>query len=156
MGGIELYMIKELFDQFTDEMFNRVKVIGGTPSWKKYPRALSRRKWDIGICPLINDEFNRNKSHIKWMEYATFKIPAVASKVYPYYKKIQGVKTITDGKTGFLASNTNQWVKKLDKLIKSEELRDKIGQNAYDHIQKEWRIQDHIYKWEKVFDKILK
>lgn len=156
MGGIEIGMIKELFEGFNDEMLGRIKVIGGTPSWKKYPRALSRRKWDIGICPLLDDEFNRNKSHIKWMEYAAYKIPAVASKVYPYYKDIQGTKTISDGRTGYLASNHKEWVRKLSVLIESEELRDEIGQKAYEFINKEWDIKDHIYKWEKVFDKILK
>lgn len=156
MGGIETWAVRQLFEGFTDEDFERIKIIGGSTSWKKYPRLLSRRKWDIGICPLIDDEFNRNKSHIKWMEYATYRIPCVASKVYPYYKKIQGINTIKDGKNGFLAKNTKQWIKKLSRLIENEDLRIKIGNSARQSVDKDWQMKDQVYKWEKVFDKILK
>lgn len=156
MGGLEKEQVQQLFAGIDLNILNRIEVTGGTPSWKEYPKKLSKTKWDIGICPLIDDEFNRNKSHIKWMEYSTYKIPTVASMVYPYYKKIDGVDAIKDGKTGFLANDTKDWVEKLSKLIENKELREEIGNNAYNYIKDNLTIQDNIYKWEKVFDKILK
>ena len=33
---------------------------------------------DIGICPLIEDEFNRNKTPIKWIEFGITEVPLFA------------------------------------------------------------------------------
>lgn len=151
MGGIEVNQIRDLFGKFKDEDFKRVTIVGGTPSWAGYPYKLSKTKWDIGICPLIDDEFNRNKSHIKWMEYATYKIPSVASDVYPYREPINGVKVIEHGKTGFLAKTQKDWEKYLTKLIESRELREEIGNNAYEYIKKEWQMKDHYKQYEELF-----
>ncbi len=155
MGGIEINQVRDLFGKFPDEMFRRVSIVGGTPSWLNYPWKLSKTKWDIGICPLIDDEFNRNKSHIKWMEYAAYKIPSVASKVYPYYKDILGIKTIQQGKTGFLARTTDDWIKYLTLLIENKDLRKKIGENAYEDVKKNWQMKDHYQLYEDLFDKII-
>ncbi len=155
MGGIEINQVRDLFGKFPDEMFRRVSIIGGTPSWLNYPWKLSKTKWDIGICPLIDDEFNRNKSHIKWMEYAAYKIPSVASKVYPYYEDILGIKTIQHGKTGFLAKTTGDWVKYLELLIQDAGLRQKIGEEAYADVRDNWQMRDHYQLYEDLFDKII-
>ena len=154
MGGVEVTQVRELFGSFKDEDFKRVTLIGGTPSWVGYPFKLSKTRWDIGICPLIDDEFNRNKSHIKWMEYATYKIPSVASNVYPYKEPINGVKVIEHGKTGFLAKTEKDWEKYLTKLIEDTELRRKIGENAYEKIKKDWQMKDNYKQYEELFNKI--
>lgn len=156
MGGLVLDEAAELFKEWTEKEFKNVLITAGTKSWESYPKKLSTKKWDIGICPLVDDEFNRNKSHIKWMEYSAYKIPTVASKVYPYFKDIDGVKTIQDGKTGFLASTTEEWVSYLSQLIESKKLRQKIGNNAHEFIKEHWQIEQHISKWEKVLDKFIK
>ncbi len=155
MGGIEVNQVRDLFGDFSDEMFKRISIIGGTPSWAGYPWKLSKTRWDIGICPLIDDEFNRNKSHIKWMEYSSYKIPTIASRVYPYFVKINGKKTIENGITGFLAKNTKEWVKYLSLLIENKELRETIGQNAYNHIKSEWQMKNNANLYEELFDKII-
>ena len=155
MGGIEAYQVKDLFGDFPEKISKRISIIGGTPSWKEYPKKLSETEWDIGICPLINDEFNRNKSHIKWMEYSAYKIPTIASRVYPYYKDILGIKTIQQGKTGFLARTTDDWIKYLTLLIENKDLRKKIGENAYEDIKKNWQMKDHYQLYEDLFDKII-
>lgn len=154
MGGVELNQVRELFGKFPDEMFRRVTLVGGTPSWVGYPYKLSKTKWDIGICPLINDEFNRNKSHIKWMEYATYKIPAVASAVYPYQEPIKGVSVIEHGKTGFLAKTSKDWEKYLTELIENESLRKEIGENAYKAIKERWQMKDNYKQYEDLFNSI--
>lgn len=117
LGGIEKDQVKDLFKDFDSKLFNRVEIKGGTVGFNGYPKLLSKQKWDIGICPLIDDEFNRNKSHIKWMEYADYKIPSVSSKTYPYFKDIDDLKTVEHGKTGYLASTTEEWVQYLSNLV---------------------------------------
>lgn len=155
MGGVEINQVRDLFGKFPDEMFKRVSIIGGTASWTGYPWKLSKTNWDIGICPLIDDEFNRNKSHIKWMEYSSYKIPTVASNVYPYYKDIGKKKTIENGVTGFLAKDTKEWIKYLSALIENEELRKTMGETAYNAIKNTWQMRDNAYLYEDLFDKII-
>ena len=154
MGGVELNQVRELFGKFRDEDFRRVTIIGGTTSWVGYPYKLSKTKWDIGICPLIDDEFNRNKSHIKWMEYATYKIPSVASDVYPYREPIDGVKVIEHGKTGFLAKTEKDWEKYLTKLIEDEKLREEIGENAFNVVKENWQMKNNYKQYEDLFKEI--
>lgn len=154
MGGVEIHQVRDLFGEFRDEDFRRVTIMGGTPSWVGYPYKLSKTKWDIGICPLIDDEFNRNKSHIKWMEYATYKIPAVASAVYPYQEPINGVKVIEHGKTGFLAKTEDDWEKYLTELIENESLRKEIGENAYQYVKENWQMKNNYKQYEDLFDTI--
>lgn len=134
---------------------HQVKFFAGTPAWEGYPQLMANFGWDIAIAPLVDDEFNRSKSHIKWMEYSMYQIPVVASKTYPYHEKVQGLKTIQDGKTGLLAQNDADWIEALTLLINNVTLREQIGYNAYDYIKKNWQWKDNIDKWVKVFKKYL-
>jgi glycosyltransferase involved in cell wall biosynthesis len=139
------------FGQYAD----RVKVDLGTPAFIFYPRYLAEQGFDIGLAPLADNPFNVCRSHIKWMEYAMYKIPTVASRVYPYSEPIDGIKTIQDGKTGFLASNEKEWIEKLSLLIENQDKRTKIGQNAYDYVKDRWQYRDNIKKWVKAIKHFL-
>ena len=154
LGGIRNDQAAELFKGFPSKLFKRVKVTGGHPAWDRYPELMSTMKWDIGIAPIIDDEFNRGKSHIKWMEYSMYKIPTVASRVYPYYKDIGELKTIEDGKTGYLAKGTKEWYAKLEELVLSKDKRQEIGENAYNYIKENWQYSQNKDKIQEIYDKI--
>lgn len=147
LGGIPEKDVAYLFKDLEDNVYDRISIIGGHPAWDKYPELLASMKWDIGIAPLVNDEFNRGKSHIKWMEYAMYQIPCVASKVYPYSTNIKP-------KTGFLATNTKDWTYKLEKLIKNPGLRKDVGWKAYDYIEKNLQYKDHADEYQEILNKI--
>jgi len=157
MGAVELEKIKELFAPhgFSAEALDRVKLKGGSEAWDKYPELLAQQEWDIGIAPLVDDEFNRGKSHIKWLEYAMYRIPTVASKVYPYYKPVAGHATIEHGKTGFLAESLDDWYKSLTALIESKALRKEVGDMAYNYIASTLQYKEHAYLWEAAIDDVL-
>lgn len=143
-------MGKDTMDKFK-KRFRAVKgklsIKLGTPSWDGYPELLGQMGWDIGIAPLVDDEFNRCKSHIKWMEYAMYQIPCIASRVYPYYAEIDGVKTIVHGETGMLANTDDEWFDGLCSLIENADLRNSLGNNAYDYIIENWQWGKWVNKW---------
>lgn len=143
IGSVPKDRVKETFGYagFDDSGLQRIKLLPATATFKEYPRYLSEQKWDIGIAPLVDTAFTRSKSHIKWMEYSSLKIPCVASRVYPYFMQLKGRKTIIDGKTGLLARN-NEWEAKLEKLIQSPELRKELGENAYNQVKDTWQYAD--------------
>ena len=90
--------------------------------WDKLPALIS--EVDINLAPLVDSIFNRAKSEIKWIEAALVKVPTVASKIGAFSD------AIVDGETGLLATD-DQWFEKLEALVLSPELRQKIADAAY-------------------------
>ena len=154
MGGLTTETAPKILAYFEPECLDRIAIQGGTLAWKGYPEHLMKRKYDIGLAPLLNEEFNRGKSHIKWMEYAMGKIPCVASKVYPYYQPIGELETIIDGETGLLAIDGLDFYKKIKFLLDNKEERERIGQNAYNAVKNNWQWKDNILKLKNIIDNI--
>lgn len=155
MGGVTSAKAKQIVEKLGMSE-NQLGFIKGTADWDGYPQALAATGWDIALVPLVDDPFNRGKSHIKWLEMSMLQIPCVASKTYPYYKKVHGIKTIQNGKTGFLCNNDKDWFNALEKLINNPDLRAQVGYNAYEYIKNNWQWSQNIHRWKKVFDSYLK
>ena len=102
-------------------------------------------KWDIGIIPLVNTEFNKCKSELKYIEFTALGVPVVASDV-DIYKN-----TIEDGVTGFLANNEDEWVDKLSILIENPTLRNGMLNNARADILKNYDLRDRAKQWDEIF-----
>lgn len=126
--------IDKVYKGIPKDIMDRMDLVGATETFKEYPEWLSKQKWDIGIAPLVNTPFTRSKSHIKWLEYSMYKIPTIASRVYPYFMPVDGKETIVHGETGLLAKD-NEWEKCLEELIVDKEKRDRLGENAYNYIK---------------------
>ena len=141
IGVVEKGLIKEYFAGMNDDCLQRCAMLPATSTFKDYPYWLANQKWDIGIAPLVDTPFTRSKSSIKWLEYSMYKIPTIASRVYPYYIDVQGRKTIEDKKTGLLVRN-HEWKQGLEKLIEDKVLRETLGQNAYDHVKDKWQYKN--------------
>jgi glycosyltransferase involved in cell wall biosynthesis len=156
LGALEKEQAAEVFKDWDKGVLNKVSIGAGTQSWAGYPELLSKQAWDIGIAPLIDDEFNRGKSHIKWMEYADYKIPCVASKVYPYFMPVEKTETIRHGETGFLCSTVKEWEENLQALIDNIQLRHTIGENAYNFVRDNWQADKQIRLYKKAIDSFLK
>ena len=90
--------------------------------WDKLPSLIS--EVDINLAPLVDSIFNHAKSEIKWIEAALVKVPTVASKIGAFSD------AIVDGETGLLATD-DQWFEKLEAMVLSPELRQKIADAAY-------------------------
>ena len=101
--------------------------------------------WDIGIIPLVNTEFNKCKSELKYIEFTALGVPVVASDV-DIYKN-----TIEDGVTGFLANNEDEWVDKLSILIENPTLRNGMLNNARADILKNYDLRDRAKQWDEIF-----
>ena len=85
--------------------------------------------FDVNIAPLANTTFNAAKSAIKFYEAAALKVPTLAQRTGPYADEI------IDGDTGFLFEQPTDFVEKLEALVKDADLREKMGQHAYDWVR---------------------
>jgi glycosyltransferase involved in cell wall biosynthesis len=127
---------------------NRVFHHIGTTGYADFPQFYADLDFDIAIAPLKDNQFNRCKSNIKWMEAAMLELPMVASDVKPYH-------CIKHGETGYLSTTPNQMTKYLGWLIESKELRERIGKNAKKEVLKNWTIDKFLPEYTKLFDKIM-
>jgi len=129
------------------EKLPRQEMVFGTQGYKEFPKFLAGLGMDILVAPLIDDEFNRGKSNIKFLEAAMCEVPTVCSDVYPYSK------TITHGKDGYLAKSSSEWIKHLSELIESKELRTKIGKEAK-KTALTYDIEKFLPEYVRVFEKV--
>lgn len=149
LGGIKERDIIEFFKNVNKDVLNQFIITAGTGAFNNYPKLFMSKRWDIGIAPLIVDDFNVCKSDIKWMENAMKKIPTVASKDTAYER-------IIDGETGYLCSTKEQWITTLTYLINNKEQREKIGKNAYEYVTKYLQYKDNKDKWIEAIEDVLK
>jgi len=138
---VQLGDIGELKSVFTEKEFEYHRFI----DISVYPLKFASLNLDIGVAPLVDDEFNRCKSSLKWSEYASMKIPAVCSDIPPY-------QCVEDGKTGFLAKTDDEFVEKISRLVDDEVLRREIGQNAYDKNFADYNLEKTVVKLYKFYE----
>ncbi len=148
LGGILQGSIAYLTQTFSPEAKKKVRIIYGTPAWDQYPKLMLSQMWDIGIAPLIDDEFNESKSHIKWMEYTMMGIPVIASDAYPYKENIP------EG-CGFLAKS-DEWEEKLSQLIENKGMRISLYTKAQEYIENNLQWKQHEGEYLKIVQSIFK
>jgi glycosyltransferase involved in cell wall biosynthesis len=89
--------------------------------WSEAAETAAAASFDIGIMPLPDQQWTRGKCGYKLLQYMASGLPVVASPV--------GVNPVivTEGKTGFLASGTDDWKTALTALLSDAQLRQSMG-----------------------------
>lgn len=105
--------------------------------------------FDIALAPLVDDEFNRGKSDIKWQEYTRAGSPVIASAVGPY-------KALKDGVNALLVKDNtvDNWYSAIKQLVESEKLRRILVENATRDL-KQHRLETHWTAYRDLFTKIM-
>jgi len=118
-------------------------ILYGEIPHEEVPRALTTA--DIILVPFPNDEISHAASPIKLFEAMAMQKPVIASRV----KGIEEV--ISDGENGFLASpeNIEEWITKIEQILRSEENAIHIGQNARKTVQKKFNWDYLATQFEK-------
>jgi len=134
-------------DVFRDLPLDRREYYIGVPLeyWSVKSKTLGL---DIALAPLLDDDFNSGKSNIKWQEYAANLIPGVYSNTVVYNG------TIKQGKNGYLASTTKEWVEAIEMYINDKKHADEVAKNAYMDVLNNYNLEDHYKKWVQVYESI--
>jgi glycosyltransferase involved in cell wall biosynthesis len=141
VGAVDKKALDLFYKYFSKENMYRCDLVNPSSTFLGYPKRMAQVRWDICIAPLVDTAFTRCKSHIKWMEYAMYKRPTIASRVYPYFMELQGRETIKDGETGILV-RPKDWESALEELIVSPEKRNELGESAYNQVMKDWQYSN--------------
>lgn len=113
-----------------------------------YPKWIAGKRFDIGIAPLIDNDFNRAKSNLRWLEFAAMGCPIVASNIEHFRR------TVEHGKTGYLAGTREEWVKYLTELVDEPELRENIGGAARHEVETNWTPETQARKYRAALGEI--
>lgn len=89
--------------------------------WSAAREAEDLQSLDIGVYPLVDDEWTRGKAGLKIIQYHMAGLPCVASDV-PLSRQ-----QLRDDETGFLVSSEAEWVDRLERLIDDRALRRRMG-----------------------------
>lgn len=136
-------------------LFNDPKLIAegrirtvGFANLKQYGSLLKESNYDIAIAPLADNMFNRAKSNLRILEYASCKYPVIASDVEPY-------RCFTN-KEVKLVTEYEDWYAALEELVLNKSKREELSNNLYKRCKKEFDISVTYKYWIKAFRSILK
>lgn len=110
----------------------KVMNVGGTPwsprgidvqtmTWSEASEVHDMLAFDVGVMPLPDEPWARGKCGYKLIQYMACALPTVASPV--------GVNAeiVAHGKTGFLATTPDEWLRALRALAVSPAMRHDLG-----------------------------
>jgi len=140
------FTLRELIEKIPSHQLRLIEGVD-TP---KYLPLLFALNLDIGLCPIEEHLFNEGKSNLKALEYLSAKIVPVASN-FGSYKE-----TLKDYETGFLCStNPKHWVKRIQELIDSYSLRNRMAETGYNFVKKDYNIVYNWKKWKESYEQVL-
>ena len=116
--------------------------------WKRDDEVKELSEFDIGIMPLPDDEWANGKCGLKGLQYMALEIPTIMSPV--------GVNTeiIKDGINGFLASETDEWVEKITRLIENADLRTSMGKAARKTVIDHYSVESQKNRYLEYFSQL--
>ena len=103
--------------------------------WRPDTEVAELRTFDIGVMPLPDDQWSRGKCGLKALQYMALGVPTVCSPV--------GVNTeiIQDGANGLIAATEDEWVEKLTRLLRSAELRGRLGRAGRETVEERYSAE---------------
>ena len=93
---------------------------------------------DIGLAPLLPTPYNRCRSDVKFLEYASCGVAGVYADLEPYRA------SVVQGQTGLFYRTKTDLFDALDRLAGDADLRGEIRSRAYDYVARQRRLEDHI------------
>lgn len=138
------------FASWHDVNHPRVIYVNRWFSLPDYPGVVKGWEGDIGIAPLRDNNLNRAKSCLRWLEYSAAKLPTVASKVGPF------VENIVNGQTGYLCNSKKDWYERLRYLILNPGERERISRSAYEDVRTNHNMDKVAAGYKSLLEEIKK
>lgn len=91
-------------------------------------------EFDIGLYPLLDNEYNSYKSGFKALEYMALELPLITSPVGA------NAYIVNDGIDGFHANSKEEWTRALSALIEDPQLRLNMGKAGRQKTETEYTI----------------
>jgi glycosyltransferase involved in cell wall biosynthesis len=134
-----------------DASFNIEGINVEAKEWKEEYEIDTLKQFDIGLYPLPNEDWVYGKSGLKAIQYMALGIPTVATAIGANFRIIENEKN------GFLieVDDEKSWYNRIEQLILSEELREKLGKAGRKIIVEKYSIEANKQKYLDVFNSVL-
>src|SRR5579862_415563 len=108
--------------------------------WRGETEVADLRRLDVGLVPVPLTAWTPHKLYLKLIQYMALGIPAVATPL--------GTNPVImeDGRTGFLAEGSSDWVQKVERLIENPDLREEMGKAAAEKAHRGYTLQANADK----------
>jgi O-antigen biosynthesis protein len=148
--SIQLYVIggepKDTNNEY--EWYKRIKIPSASrhyPQFVPWFRYISQ-SFDLAIAPLVDNEFNRCKSPLKYLQYSAVGLPSICSNVTPYQELVKS------GINGFLVENTvEKWQEAIENVVDKIETLNEISRNAQKFVIEHYRMSNYTDKYLHIF-----
>jgi len=116
--------------------------------WTASGEGTLESKFDIGIMPLVDDEFQKGKCALKLLQYMAAGLPTVASPV--------GVNkdVVLPGVTGMQARTPEEWHQSLECLIRNDGLRASMGEAGRRVCEQHYSVQRWLPVLLEIFQRV--
>jgi hypothetical protein len=117
-----------------------------------YYDKINSLKLDIMLIPRADNNFNRAKSNLKFLEASMFEIPVIASG-FPDEKGPYQVNP-KDRENMVLITDNSQWIPEIEKMIADKEGRRALGKKAKQYVLENYDISKEAWRWEEAYKTI--
>lgn len=114
--------------------------------WNQSDEIEQLQKFDIGVMPMEDTDWEKGKCGFKALQYMALEIPAVASSVGA------NQEIIDHGINGFLCQNPEEWYTYLEQLIASEKLRKSIGEAGRKKVLEKYSVYSNTPLFLSLFE----
>jgi len=128
--ALKLRVICSRFPDWSEVKVERI-------AWSAATEAESLAAAHIGVMPLTDDEWARGKCAFKLLQYMAAALPCVASPVGA------NTEAVIEGVNGFHARTTEEWERHLESLIRSPELRARLGAAGREHVESRYALRTY-------------
>ncbi|MDD5652713.1 MAG: glycosyltransferase family 4 protein [Candidatus Omnitrophica bacterium] len=114
--------------------------------WSLENEIADLQSFDVGIMPLIDNEWAKGKCAFKAIQYMSVGIPVVASRVG------MNTEVIQDGVNGYLVDNQKEWIEKLSMLIENTALRQAMGNAGRKTVEEKYAVEVNAKQFLRIIE----
>ena len=133
-------------DRVNAELFERLEA--KFQPWSAAEEVSILQSFDIGIMPLDDNEWARGKCSFKLIQYMSVGKAAVASPVGMNCEVIDGVNN-------GLFAKANDWEQPLEALLRDEQFRTRVGDNARRRIVDHFSVKSVLAKYDRLLSSLV-
>jgi tetratricopeptide (TPR) repeat protein len=93
---------------------------------------------DVGIVPLLHTDYNRCRSDVKFLEYASQGVVGIYADLEPYRA------SVVHGQTGLLYRRPADLIENLERLRNNASARNHLRQHGYEYVRNHRMLPNHI------------
>jgi hypothetical protein len=112
-----------------------------------FSKLLADSHPDIGVAPLMGDEFDAAKSELHWLEYSLAGAAFIGERV----GKDGPYSPVKNGIDGLLARGRQEWYDSVKKLARNPAFREDLAAAAKERVLKEYHYKDRAKEWADAF-----